>query len=123
MNNKKTGSDFEREFCQILADKGYWVHFLSPDSRGAQPFDVIAVRNGHAIAVDCKTSVKPIFDISRLEDNQIMAFEKWINCGNYPPFIAIKYAGDIYLVNYLKLKCDKKIDFRKDKRDVLCGWK
>lgn len=119
MNNKKTGSDFEREFCRILADKGYWVHFMSPDSRGAQPFDVIAVKNGMAIAVDCKTSVKPIFSISRLEDNQIMAFEKWISCGNSTPFVAVKYENNIFLVSYLRLKCCKKVDFRKEQYDVV----
>ena len=111
-NNKKIGTAFEKEFCNILADKGYWVHFINPDARGSQPFDVIAVKNGQALAVDCKTSSKPIFPISRLEDNQIMAFEKWILCGNDEPMIAVKYNEHIYMVTYSKLKEDLKVDLR-----------
>ena len=38
MNNKKKGTAFEKEMCDLLAIKGYWVHFIAPDARGAQPF-------------------------------------------------------------------------------------
>ena len=39
MNNKKLGTEFEREAVTLLSQKGYWVHFITPDSRGSQPFD------------------------------------------------------------------------------------
>ena len=104
MNNKKLGTAFEKDVVEYLAQKGYWVHFIVPDARGAQPFDIIAVRNGVAVAIDCKTCVADIFNISRLEDNQITAFEKWIACGNTEPLIMIKHEGKIYSVNYSLLK-------------------
>jgi hypothetical protein len=75
-NNKKIGSDFEQEACSILANHGYWVKFLDPDRTGAQPFDIIAVKSGIAYCFDCKTCVSDTFNINRLEDNQIMAFEE-----------------------------------------------
>ena len=109
MNNKKLGTAFEKELCDLLAQKGYWVHFIVPDSRGAQPFDVIAVKDGVALAIDCKTCVLDTFNISRLEENQRFAFEKWIACGNVEPIIAIKHGGRIYTVGYLKLKEQGKV--------------
>ena len=112
MNNKKLGTEWEREFCEILAKNGYWVHFITPDSRGAQPFDIVACINGNPFAFDCKTSAKPIFSINRLEMNQILAFEKWIKCGNNTPIIAVKYADKYYLLSYLELKEKQSIDLR-----------
>ena len=110
MNNKRTGNDFENEFCQILRDENYWVHFITPNQAGAQPFDVIAVKNGTAYAFDCKTCVDRWFRISRLEDNQILAFEKWMMCGNNIPMVAIKHNERIYIVSYIELKTKGKVD-------------
>lgn len=109
MNNKKLGSKFEKDICQRLAKKGYWVHFIVPDIRGAQPFDIIAVKNGKAVAIDCKTCVADIFNISRLEDNQVMAFEKWIRCGNTCPVVVVEHDEKIICVEYNALKKYGKI--------------
>lgn len=112
MNNKILGTAFEREMCNLLASEGYWVHFIVPDARGAQPFDIIAVKAGQAIAIDCKTCVANTFGISRLEENQIMAFEKWISCGNEMPLVAVKHNEHIYLIpyKYLQMKGSVKLD-------------
>lgn len=104
MNNKRLGTQWEKDFCKLLAGKGYWVHFITPDNRGAQPFDIIAVKAGEAYAYDCKTCADDVFRISRLEDNQIMAFEKWIACGNTNPNIAVLHNDKVYLVSYSHLK-------------------
>lgn len=112
MNNKRLGMSFEKEVCNILRGAGWWVHFISPDVTGAQPFDIIAVKNRAAMAIDCKTSVKPIFSISRLEENQILAFDKWIACGNLEPLVFVKYDGDVYFIPYLKLKSQERVDVR-----------
>lgn len=110
VNNKKIGTDFEEEFCELLKKKGYWVHFITPDKRGAQPFDIIAAKKNRPYAFDCKTCVGKWFTISRLEDNQIYAFDKWTECGNGTPLIAIKYKEKIFCVPYLKVKYDGKVD-------------
>lgn len=104
MNNKKIGNEFEAEMCERLNKAGYWVHFISPDVTGAQPFDIIAVKDNVPFAFDCKTSVKRKFPISRLEVNQIMAFDKWIARGNSNPMIAVKYKDTIKIVSYWVLK-------------------
>ncbi len=113
MNNKKLGAAFEKEICKWLATRGFWVHFIAPDPRGAQPFDIIAVRNGEAIAGDCKTSVKKMFSITRLEENQVMAFEHWLNCGNQPPLVFVKYQDHAYCIPYEVLKREGSIDVEK----------
>ena len=101
MNNKKTGSQFEKEFCQYLAENGWWAHFLTPNASGAQPFDIIALRGRNVYAIDCKTCAGDKFSISRIEDNQRLAFSHiiWkstsVKCG-----FAILYNDEIYYVPY-----------------------
>lgn len=119
MNNKALGMQFEKRICELFAKNGYWVHFISPDNRGAQPFDIIAVKNGYAIVGDCKTSAYKVFPMSRLEDNQIMAFEKWMACGNTTPYIIIQYRDDVYFVPYTTLKIKNKIDITEEAWHVL----
>lgn len=109
MNNKRIGTDFENEFCELLANMGYWVHFIAPDRSGAQPFDVIAARDDKAYAFDCKTCVSNTFNISRLEDNQIMAFDKWLKCHNKYAYIAVKHKGVVRLIEYTELKIKKSV--------------
>lgn len=104
MNNKRIGTAFEKRICDILNHDGWWVHFIEPKQNGAQPFDIVAVRNGRAIAIDCKTCVNKRFSIERLEDNQITAFDKWIACGNADPYVIVEHGEDIYVIPYSYLK-------------------
>jgi len=110
VNNKRLGTAFEREFCELMAAKGWWVHFITPAANGGQPFDVIAVKDGTALAIDCKTSAKSRFSIKRLEPNQITAFEKWIKCGNMMPQVAVKYQDNVYLIPYIRLQREESIN-------------
>ena len=114
MNNKRLGSTFEREVCDILAASGWWVHFIAPDARGAQPFDIIAVKDGRAIAIDCKTCTADRITLARLEDNQILAFEKWLSCGKGMPRVMVKHNGKVYCVSYDALKRQKSIRLDKE---------
>lgn len=110
MNNKKLGTAFEREMVELLSKNGYWVHFISPDNRGAQPFDLIAVKDGIALAADCKTCEDHIFRLSRLEWNQVLAFQKWIDCKNSTPVIFVKHDDKIYMLSYAELMTEGKVD-------------
>lgn len=114
MTNKRIGDQFEIETLERLACNGYWVHFITPDIRGAQPFDIIAVKDGIAHAVDCKTCVASSFNISRLEENQIMAFEKWLKCGNSMPIVTVKHDDKVYDIPYNDLKIKKSINLKKE---------
>lgn len=124
MNNKQIGMNFERYMCDVLARRGWWVHFLSPDARGAQPFDIIAVRDGQAIAIDCKTCKDHVFRIGRLEDNQVLAFDLWQEKGKALAWVAILHDSKVYMVRYDEIKKNGKVDLRKKEAfidgDVLC---
>ncbi len=104
MNNKEIGSNFEKEVCSVLCYRRFWAHFIVPDRTGAQPFDIIAVKNGKAYAIDCKTCVLNKFSIGRLEENQKSAFDRWLYCGNSIPLIAVQHNGEIKWVEYKALK-------------------
>lgn len=104
VNNKKLGTAFEHKVCNMLSDLGYWVHFIVPDARGAQPFDIIAVKDGRPYAIDCKTCAAKVFDIGRLENNQIFAFEKWMRCGNGIPVVVVEHDNHVYCIEYPVLK-------------------
>ena len=112
-SNKTLGTSFEKEMCEVLANRGYWVHFMSPAPSGSQPCDIICSKNNVPWLIDCKTSAKAKFSITRLEENQVYAFDKWIACGNSSCYIAIKYKEEIHLVPYLYLKHLEKIDLEK----------
>lgn len=104
MNIKKIGTEFEQELCKALASCGYWVHFLTPNAAGQQPFDIVAVRNGEALVIDCKTCVQNSISFSRLEYNQRFAFELWLKRGNSQPIVAVKHNNTIYWVGFTELK-------------------
>ena len=75
MHNKKIGTQFEKYMCKELAREGWWAHFLSPSAGGSQPFDIIAIRGSHVLAIDCKVCKGDWFSYLRIETNQRMAFD------------------------------------------------
>ena len=110
MNNKRLGTEFEREVVTLLSQMGYWVHFITPNASGSQPFDIIASKDNMPIVADCKTSATKNFNISRLEENQQMAFDLWFNTGNKKAYVIIKYNDKIYQIPYLMIKGLGKIN-------------
>jgi Holliday junction resolvase len=97
MSNKKLGNSFESEFCEILAEEGFWCHNLAQNSDG-QPADVIAVKNGEAYLIDCKVCSRDRFSFNRIEANQLMSMEMWRECNNGDGWFALNFSGDIYMV-------------------------
>lgn len=85
-SNKKLGSNFEQEVCQLLSEQGYWVHNFANRANG-QPMDIIAARMGRAILIDAKVCSNGYFDINRIEENQVLAMRKWFACRNFDAFL------------------------------------
>ena len=108
MNNKQLGTQFERKVLDYLAAEGWWAHFLSPDKTGAQPFDIIAIKNDKVLALDCKTCADNSFAFSRIEDNQFMAFQSLIwKTDAYCGFV-ILHDDDIYLLSFTDVLAELK---------------
>lgn len=103
MINKKLGNDFEHELCEIFADAGYWVHNFSNRKNG-QPADIIAVKSGGAYLIDAKVCSYDVFPFRRIEDNQQLAMDMWIECGNIEPYFALKARNEVYMVGYSTIK-------------------
>lgn len=104
MSNKKLGNDFEAQFCEILFEHDFWVHNLAQNQAG-QPADVIAVRGGKAYLIDCKVCSNGKFALSRMEDNQDLAMEHWLDCKNGEGLFAMLLEDrSIYLLSHLFIR-------------------
>lgn len=103
MNNKIIGTQFERRFVEMLAKRGFWVHFIEPNRQGAQPFDIIAIKDDKPYAFDCKTSVRNKFSYNRLEVNQVSSFTKLRSVGCEHIYISVLYDDDVYLIRFEEL--------------------
>ena len=103
MINKKLGNDFEQELCEILADAGFWVHNFANRKNG-QPVDIIAVKRSIPYLVDAKECTLEVFKFSRVEENQKLSMNLWIECGNTTPYFALKARNDVYMIPYTTIK-------------------
>ena len=103
MNNKKLGSRFEAELCEILSKEGFWCHNLAQNSAG-QPADVIAVKCGEAFLIDCKVCSQGKFQYSRIEENQDLSMKLWRDCGNGIGLFALKFDEKVYMVDRESLR-------------------
>ena len=102
-NNKKNGNHFEEEFCELLALHGFWAHNMAQNQVG-QPADVIAVKNGIPVLIDCKECETNRFPLSRIEGNQEGAMTLWEQTGNEHCYFAMKLKdGRIYMVSFDEL--------------------
>jgi len=93
--NKKKGSNFENDFCNILAQYGFWAR---KDKGYAQTCDIIAGKNNKIYLFECKTCSKDYFNTKRVEDNQNYSRERFRECGNSNCYFVYKLDnGEIYI--------------------------
>lgn len=100
--NRKLGNTFESEFCEMLYEKGFWVHNMAQNQAG-QPADVIAVKNKVSYLIDCKVCSDNTFPLSRVEENQHFAMELWKTCGNGEGWFALKVDDEIILIPHFSI--------------------
>ena len=103
MINKKLGNKFEKELSEILYNAGYWVHLLNQNKNG-QPADIIAVKNKKADLIDAKVCSLEKFAFKRVEENQRLSMQMFIECGNTTPYIALKARNEIYMLSYKTIR-------------------
>lgn len=99
MNNKTMGAQFERDFGELLARHGYWVHMLQTNAAG-QPADIIAVKRKKALLIDCKVCSRGRFEFSRIEPNQETSMNLWDLCGNGDAWFALLLDNEVYILSY-----------------------
>lgn len=103
MINKKLGNEFEKELSEILYNAGYWVHLLNQNKNG-QPADIIAVKNKKAYLIDAKVCSLEKFAFKRVEENQRLSMQMFIECGNTTPYFALKARNEIYMLSYKTIR-------------------
>lgn len=113
MNNKVLGSNFEKDFANFLASKNYWVHFIEGAAHtGSQPCDIIAIKRDFPELYDCKTlnNKNGLFPISRIEENQRLAYERVRECRNPETIfsLAILWNNNLYYVDFDDIDFNKK---------------
>lgn len=108
MNNRKTGNYFEQELCELLFEKGFWVHNLAQNQAG-QPADIIAVICKTAYLIDAKVCADDTFKFSRIEANQESAMDLWRDCGNGSGWFALFIRGEVWLLSYSTIERAKAI--------------
>lgn len=97
--NKKEGNEFEREFCDMLAEHGFWALNV-PQYKAGQPADIVAAKDGKAYLIDCKVCSRRGFVLSRVEDNQRSAMTLWQECGNGVGWFAVRtMSGEIWMIS------------------------
>ena len=103
MINKKLGNKLEKELSEILYNAGYWVHLLNQNKNG-QPADIIAVKNKKAYLIDAKVCSLEKFAFKRVEENQRLSMQMFIECGNTTPYFALKARNEIYMLSYKTIR-------------------
>ena len=103
MINKKLGNKLEKELSEILYNAGYWVHLLNQNKNG-QPADIIAVKNKKAYLIDAKVCSFEKFAFKRVEENQRLSMQMFIECGNTTPYFALKARNEIYMLSYKTIR-------------------
>lgn len=130
----KLGKDFEEQLCWWLSGNGYYVIYNEKGMSGSQPADIIAIKNNIATLIECKhlENKTGIFNLSRLEANQFLAYKKFKEKNNTNMIVAIKWDNKVYFINFDLLQFfDKSIDLKKIEPNiinffgevVICGLK
>ena len=121
MSNRADGDSFERQFAEILSKRGFWVKLLKQNANG-QPADLLAVKDGHAMLIDCKRCEHGYFDTKRIEPNQNEAMQLWLECGNGEGYFALGFPDGVIAVakrSYFEGK--KRVTEDEIVRDTV-GW-
>ena len=122
MNNKRNGTKFENEICEMASKAGLWARPMFPAPNGSQPFDVMLInQKGNLLAIECKVCVNDVFDLRRIEDNQRVCLTNLCYSFNLLNrcFFAFKTSKGIYMIEAKKI-IDMSIDalFSKTKKSL-----
>lgn len=104
-NNRKIGNAFERDFCQILFENGWWAYNCPMHSSG-QPADIIAMKQHKMILADCKLCTRQGFSFFRVEDNQKSAMTMFEDRCHGEALFVFKLPDDtIYIYPWCAIEC------------------
>ena len=106
MSNQAEGAAFEASLRRFLAARGYWVTKLVEGENGA-PLDLLAVKSGRALAVECKVCATLRFPLSRVEDNQWRGMRAFQKHAGEAVFALLSPAGEVCVFPYRQVLAAK----------------
>ena len=106
------GKAFENRIIHDMRRHGWWT-YLTPNTKTGQPFDIIAISDCTGIALEIKHLDGYRFDLSRVESNQRIALQDFIDKGN-DAFFVFGNEIEAYVANAEDiLDCkEKSVDIR-----------
>lgn len=109
------GKQFEEDLCEFFAKIDFYAIYNNRNNSGAQPFDILVIERNQAYAYECKNleNKNGLFPISRVEENQLLAYKRFKECGNNNMYLAILWNDNVYFINF-DLLCyfDKHINLK-----------
>lgn len=116
------GKNFEKQLCKHFSERGYYVLYMEKSTAGAQPCDIVIIKHNIATLIEAKNldNQTGIFTLSRIEQNQRLAFKKFKSCENTNFILAINWNGGVYLIDFDLLQFyDKSIPLK----DIQPNWR
>ena len=104
-DNRSNGGRFEQELSHTLAENGFWAHVMQQNKSG-QPADIIAVKGKYHTLIDCKviSEESAAFKLSRVEENQRLAMDRFLAKGKEQCWYAMKMPdGTVWMVGQIKI--------------------
>ncbi|MEM5812098.1 MAG: hypothetical protein QXN71_00495 [Candidatus Aenigmatarchaeota archaeon] len=102
------GSRFERELIHFLNYKGFAVARVPSSGGFLSPLDIIAIKKGLVIAIECKAWDK----LPKPSKKQLAHFREWVDKAQAIGFIAWKKPGGKWL--FLRLEDAEKNHYEEE---------
>lgn len=96
------GKKFEKDLCNYLSNKNYYIIYNEKGITGAQPCDVVAIKGDIATLFECKNleNESGIFNLDRIEENQRMAYNRYRECDNNNFVLAILWNDNVWFIDF-----------------------
>lgn len=96
------GKRFEQDLCRYFSKQDYYVIYNEKGVTGSQPCDLVIIKGNIATMIDCKNieNETGMFPISRIEENQYLAYKRFKECGNSNFILAIKNNNNVYFIDF-----------------------
>jgi len=89
MSNKRRGCNYERQLVDLLHGRGFAaVRVAGSGAKSLPSPDIVAIRKGGILAIECKTTKKNQVYVS---DDQISNLYKYSETAGAKPLIAVKF--------------------------------
>lgn len=119
------GKSFEEDLCWYYFSKGYFVEYHEKGVTGSQSCDITIIKDDIATMVECKNleAKNGVFNLSRVEENQKLAYARYIECGNTNFILAVLWDNKVYFIDFGIINYfNKSIDL-KDIEPNITDWK